>query len=145
MIESMDDMLWSIDPENDNMQKMLLRLKEYTDGFNKTHDVDIELSVDDNVYAIALDMKTRHEFLLFYKEALNYILRHPVCSTIYIGLEYQRSKLNLKILAQCDQNKQGVVKCKEEEEMYKRAEELNAVLDIMSDKKSISILLQTTV
>ena len=37
MIESMDDMLWSIDPKNDSMEKLLMRLKQYTEGFNNTH------------------------------------------------------------------------------------------------------------
>jgi ligand-binding sensor domain-containing protein len=32
MNETLEDMLWSIDPQNDSMKQTLLRLKEYTDG-----------------------------------------------------------------------------------------------------------------
>ena len=32
MMEAMDDMLWSIDPQNDSMKKTILRIKELTDG-----------------------------------------------------------------------------------------------------------------
>jgi hypothetical protein len=31
MMIAMDDMLWTIDPENDNMGKIILRVREYID------------------------------------------------------------------------------------------------------------------
>src|SRR6476620_6191202 len=103
MIESMDDILWSIHPENDSMQKMMLRIYEFTDGIKKTAELDVELTVDKEVERLTLDMKTRHEFLLFYKDALLYIIQHAVCDTIYISMEFFKSKLGMKLLAQCSQ------------------------------------------
>ena len=35
MIISMDDMLWSLDPQNDNMEKTILRMHEFTDALKK--------------------------------------------------------------------------------------------------------------
>jgi ligand-binding sensor domain-containing protein len=146
MIESMDDMLWSIEPENDSMEKILLRLKEFTAGFMKTHGADIDISVDKDIPNLLIDMRTRYEFMYFYKEALNYIIRHSVCSTIYISFEYIKSRLYLKILAQCNQVQyEDVSSLHAKKEMEKRADALNAALDIIADRKSISIILQIAI
>jgi hypothetical protein len=145
MIESMDDMLWSIHPENDSMQRMLLRLYEFTDGIKKTNGLEVELTVDKEVEELVLDMKTRHEFLLFYKDALVYVIQHSVCSTIYISLEFIKSKLALKLLAQCNHlDDPDPHSSQLEYQMQRRADALNGLLDINSDRKSISIILQIT-
>lgn len=146
MIESMDDILWSIDPENDSMERMLLRIHEFTDGIQKSSDVKVELTVDEEVEGLMLDMKTRHEFLLFYKDALVYVVQHSVCSTIYISMEYLRGKLSLKLLAQCNQTDESSPQLTQlEYGMQRRADALNGLLDIISDRKSVSIILQVPV
>jgi signal transduction histidine kinase len=144
MIESMDDILWSIHPENDTMEKMLFRIYEFTDGVKKTTGLDVELTVDKEVERLTLDMKMRHEFLLFYKDALVYVIQHSVCATVYISLEYLKSKLALKLLAQCNQHETppGQQLMQLEYQMQRRADALNGVLDIISDRKSISIIMQ---
>jgi ligand-binding sensor domain-containing protein len=146
MIESMDDILWSIHPENDSMEKMLLRLHEFTDGVKKTAALEVELTVDKEVERLMLDMKTRHAFLLFYKDALAYVVQHSVCDTVYISLEYGKAKLALKLLAQCSQlDNPGAEAPRLEYQMQRHAHALNALLDIMGDRKSISIILQVPV
>lgn len=146
MIESMDDILWSIHPQNDSMQRMLLRLHEFTDGVKKIHALDVELTVDSDVERLTLDMKLRHEFLLFYKDAVVYVIQHSVCDTIYISLEYGKAKLVLKLLAQCSQlDNPGAEAARLEYQMQRHADALNGLLDIMSDRKSISIILQVPV
>ena len=49
MIIAMDDMLWSLDPENDSMPKTISRVKEFADALMQRHKVSIELLVDKNV------------------------------------------------------------------------------------------------
>lgn len=143
MIEAMDDMLWSIDPDNDSVEKMLLRLKEFTDGFKNTHGTNIELTADKSIQHLNMDMRCRYEFIHFFKEALNYAIQQSACGTLYISLEYVRAKLNLKILAQCSSlevaDSDAVHSRKE---MEKRADTLKGSLDVMEDHKSISIILQ---
>lgn len=143
MIESMDDMLWSIDPQNDSMEKLLMRLKQYTEGFNNTYGTHIELTADKNVQQLQMDMKCRYEFMHFFKEALNYAIQQSACSTLYIGMEYAKPKLYLKILAQCVQVQTEDVEAQQSRrEMEKRADLLQGALEVMEDKKSISIILQ---
>ncbi|MCR6720322.1 MAG: hypothetical protein NVV59_08495 [Chitinophagaceae bacterium] len=76
MIIAMDDILWSIDPENDSIEKTLLRMMEFTDALRNRHAANIELIVDKKIQKLRLSMKTRHEFFLIYKEGIRLITQY---------------------------------------------------------------------
>lgn len=67
MMIAMDDMLWSIDPVNDSMEKTVARMQEFIAAVNSRHGVNIVLSVDDQIKKLNLDMELRHELLLLFK------------------------------------------------------------------------------
>lgn len=71
MIVAMNDMLWSIDPANDSMQRTIDRMREYIDGLNSRHDTRIELQVDERVQTANLDMQTRYQTLHLFKECID--------------------------------------------------------------------------
>src|SRR5438128_11956120 len=93
MMEALDDMLWSIDPENDSMRKTILRIKEITDGIRSENNVDIDLLVDNKVEALELDMRLRHEIFFYYKEALNFVVHNVKCTQLFVNFKKLRSKL----------------------------------------------------
>ncbi|MEO5998409.1 MAG: hypothetical protein ABIN89_16765 [Chitinophagaceae bacterium] len=49
MITDMDDMLWSINPENDSMIKTLERMSEFAEGLQNINNCNIGLVVDEKV------------------------------------------------------------------------------------------------
>ena len=65
MIESLDDMLWSIHPENDSMDDTIVRIRELTENMMATHNVNIDLIFDRRLQKLTLDMKVRHELFFF--------------------------------------------------------------------------------
>ncbi|HTE09466.1 MAG TPA: two-component regulator propeller domain-containing protein [Chitinophagaceae bacterium] len=70
MIIAMDDMLWSISPDNDSMEKTVARMQEYIDALNNRRGANIEMLVDDKVKLLNLDMQFRHEAFLLFKESI---------------------------------------------------------------------------
>ncbi|MEJ7739021.1 MAG: hypothetical protein WKF97_16475 [Chitinophagaceae bacterium] len=139
----MNDMLWSIDPVNDSMEKTLERMNEFAEGLRITHECSIQLLVDEKVKSLKLDMKSRHEIFFIFKEALNNIVQHSRCSDAIIHIYKVNSTLSIKIHnngtgieAQSIHTINGI------EEMKKRAGILNAMLDIQTDKKGSSVILQ---
>jgi len=143
MMESMDDILWSIDPQNDSMQKMLLRIQEFTDGLRKTHGIQITLNNYATLKDLSLDMRSRHEFLLFYKNALNFAVLQTGCSTITVTLELKKQRLLFKLLADCISNPvENILTKQQKEEMQKRSDALNAALDITYDRRTVEVVMQ---
>jgi ligand-binding sensor domain-containing protein len=144
MIEAMDDILWSIDPENDSMKKSLLRIKEVTEGFGTTYNANIDLTVEDKVQTLRLDMKVRHELFFFYKETISFLLQQACCRQLFISIKQSGPKLLLEILSECttdDQDLETALKRQVDE----RATAIGASLDIIADKNKISVVLSIVV
>ncbi|HEX2534176.1 MAG TPA: two-component regulator propeller domain-containing protein [Chitinophagaceae bacterium] len=143
MIEAMDDMLWSIDPENDSMKKTLLRIRELTEGINSTYNTEIDLIVDHKVQSLELEMRVRHELFFFYKEVMLYLVNRLQCPQIFVHFKQRKSKLLVEVLSEC-----GGVDAYFAESFVTarhRIEELGASVDTVQDKDSVSVVLQVEV
>ena len=140
MIDAMDDMLWSLNPENDNMEKTILRMKECAEGLQNTNSTNIQMEVDERVKSVRLDMKARHEFFLIFKEALRHIAEQANGSPSLINVDLSSGKLLLKI-RNSDVNFNGIEADHSKKAMKQRAQLINAELDVLSDKNGVSIIL----
>lgn len=138
MINAMDDMLWSINPENDSMFKTLERMKEYVALLNTGEDVEIELVVDQTVEKMELNMKLRHESFLLFKEGIKSIIQTGCkkCQ-LFIGSE----KGNLIFTMQLDNRQcdlQLLNNALQRLDLQKRIKTINATAS-MDVQKSFSI------
>lgn len=142
MIEAMDDMLWSIDPQNDSMKKTVLRIKELTEGFKSAYNVDIDLIVASKVEMLELNMKLRHELYFFYKEAINFFITHICCNQIFVSINQVRSRLVIEILSECDEEASAFTQSFKKA-MHKRLEVLSsAAVETVTDGNRFSVLVQ---
>jgi signal transduction histidine kinase len=141
MIDAMDDMLWSLNPENDSMEKTILRMKECAEGLQNTYSTDIQMEVDERVESLKLDMKARHEFFFIFKEAIRNIAQQANGSASLINIDLSHGKLFLKIQNSEVNFDSGVEAQQSKKEMKQRAKLINAELDILCDKNGVSIIL----
>ena len=142
MIIAMDDILWSIQPENDNMEKTILRIEEFADALRNRYGTAIELQVDKRARNLQLDMKTRHEFFLIFKEALKTLVQLAGAKEVLIYLDFSINKLALKTQAPgalLDSEDLQIEKSLQE--MEKRASLIGAVLDVQADARASNIIL----
>jgi ligand-binding sensor domain-containing protein len=142
MIIAMDDILWSIDPENDTMEKSLLRMMEFADALKNRHGGSIELALDKKVRDLKLDMKTRHEVFIIFKEALRKIVQYSGGRETLIHIDLFRNKLSMKLqdaTASIDKNTAATDNAIKE--MSTRSATIAADLDVQYDKNGIAIIL----
>jgi hypothetical protein len=143
MMESMDDILWSIDPQNDSMKKMLLRIQEHNDAIKNTYSTDIVLTADEGMNKMLLNMRDRHEFLLFYKQAIQFCLQQGQQLPIHVVLTNKKGNFQLQVQAKCDNIEHDQNTLKDiKNDMQLRADALSATLEIFYTKKNITIVLQ---
>ena len=69
-VAAMDDVMWSIDPSNDSMQKTTERMQEIADMVKHEFETSVTVTIDRHVLAYTLSMKERLEFLLLYKKTI---------------------------------------------------------------------------
>lgn len=89
MIRAMDDMLWSIAPENDSMQKTIDRMQEFIEAQMNRYAIKIELTVDERVKKLNLPMQLRHEAFSLFTNSLTGLLNAQVG---YIGIQLAKEK-----------------------------------------------------
>jgi hypothetical protein len=142
MIIAMDDILWSIQPENDNMEKTILRIEEFVDALRNRYGPVIELQVDKRARNLQLDMKTRHEFFLIFKEALKTFVQMAGAKEVLIYLDFSVNKLALKIQSPFTfLDSEDVEIEKSVAGMEQRASLIGALLDVQADARASNIIL----
>lgn len=142
MVTALNDVLWSIDPANDSMEKNIDRMKELAASLKAKYNTDINVQVDDNVKKLRLDMKKRHEFISIYKLSITTLAEQMMAEQVIVQLDYVKNMLSLKIYSTAANILKGSnTVIRNINEMRERAAAVNAVLDIQSDEKNTGIVL----
>jgi hypothetical protein len=144
MIESLDDMLWTIHPENDSMNDTIVRIREVTENLMATYDINVDLIFDRQLQKLTLDMMMRHELFFFYKETMLFLIQNKVCHHLFVNFKLTHSKLLLEILTECNKPQESFEK-QLLNKVQKRINSLNGSFEIDADSKSLSILLMIPV
>lgn len=141
MMVAMDDVLWSIDPENDSVEKMMLRMTEFTESLRNNYKAKIVFKIDERIKRLRLDMKQRHGFFLIFKEALQCIVQNLEGRNTLVEVDLVKGKLLLKMHdgnINTDHNAEAA-QCISAVKKY--AEPIHSELDFQVDKAGANIVL----
>lgn len=97
MMESMDDIVWSINPLNDNTQQVIARMREFTTGMLEARQIGFSFMIDDKIYQRKLPLESRHDFFMIYKEAVTNIAKYAQCSFTDIRVQLRKGQLVLRV------------------------------------------------
>lgn len=140
MITAMDDMLWSINPANDNMEKTILRMKEFVESLKSRYGTGLQMVVDSEVRSLKIEMSTRHELFLVFKEILRDMVLHTPQGQFLINIDLVKSKLQLKI-HDTGPDAPASISSTAMTDMKKRVAAIGAELDIQPGKTGMAVLL----
>lgn len=132
MMEAMDDIVWSIKPMNDSMQKITARMREIATSVLEAKNIDLDFRTDASIEEVKLNMEARRDFFLVFKEAINNIAKYSRASqaSVYLVLHHRRLIMRVKDngigfdIGKADGNGLG--------NMYKRAASLKGRIQIQS-------------
>ena len=133
IIESMSDIVWTINPENDSFEKIIVRMRSFAHQLLKAKKIEYTFEVDENLNSITLPMQVRKNFYLVFKEAMTNLVKYSGASRVIISLKEESNNILLKIR----DNGMGIPNNPEVQgngliNMRRRAEEINARLNIIS-------------
>ena len=142
MIIALDDMLWSLDPQNDAMDRTINRIREYADSLKQRYNVTIDLLIDKGVEGLQLDMKFRHEAFLLFKEGLRLIVEAgtPHC-IVHLALDKGKLQFTIEFENEgADLHKLNNLL--QRRDMEARLHDLGARLDVHVHKSRSILMLQ---
>jgi signal transduction histidine kinase/ligand-binding sensor domain-containing protein len=76
LVDSMSDIVWSIDPRRDDLQSLVRRIRQFASDVLEARGIDWELRVPPEVESLKLDPDKRQHLFLILKESINNIARH---------------------------------------------------------------------
>ena len=129
MIVAMDDMLWAIRPENDNLAKLMDRLEEYAGMISRKPGTMVKMTYDEKMGSYKLDMRLRQIILRTLKTFINHILRTGA-SEVLIHLGMDRSNLVISLqFDTCQCHRQQLTNFLQRQEHGSFLESINAKVE----------------
>lgn len=133
MMEAMDDIVWAIKPDNDTMQRLIARMREFATNVLEARDILLEFKADEKLNDLRPDMEYRRDLFLLFKEAVNNAAKYSNSHSIHIKVAIEKHRLVLEVrdegtgfdLKNAD-NGNGIGN------MHKRAKALQGLLSIQS-------------
>ncbi len=97
MLNSMDDIVWAINPKNDSLKNISVRMFEFATEVLEAKNINYTITVPEEMENIKFPMESRRDFYLIYKEALNNLAKYSECKNAEIKLFIDKNQLILKI------------------------------------------------
>ncbi len=101
LVDSMGDVIWSINPNNDTVMSLIQKMKAYSQEI--CDNMGITLIFDSSEPVRKLNLSTSHSpeilrsILLITKEALNNIVKHSQCTEVIIKINADKKTIYLAI------------------------------------------------
>jgi signal transduction histidine kinase len=97
LINAMDEVVWTVRPENDSLPSLAAFLSDYTERFLAQTGVSHRLELDPEFPALPVAAEVRHNLLLAAKEVLNNAVRHAAPKIIRLKIHAQDGWLEVVV------------------------------------------------
>lgn len=97
MIDEMNDIVWTINPKNDNMERTISRMQIFASSLLASKEVPLIFDLDEEIKKEKVSMDKRKNCYLIFKEVLNNAIKHSECTAIGISLHKNHHNIEMKI------------------------------------------------
>ncbi|MFM9950444.1 MAG: triple tyrosine motif-containing protein, partial [Saprospiraceae bacterium] len=97
LVEEMRDIVWSIHPENDTLEKMVRRMRQYASNLLDGQEVVLRFEVSPDALPVKMEPEARKQFYLLFKEAINNLARYACCTEASVDIQQEQGQFVLKI------------------------------------------------
>jgi signal transduction histidine kinase len=97
MMDRMSDIVWSINPKNDNGESLVLRMKTFASEVLSSLDIHVQYRIQPSVEELRLNSIARRNLYLIFKEAITNISKYSKATEVVVELDVQNQLLMLRI------------------------------------------------
>jgi len=97
LLEKMDDIVWSINPKNDTLENLMVRLQRFAATLLEAKNIDYNIDIAPAIKNIKLSMNYRQHIYLILKETINNLIKYSNCTKAYIGVIYHNNMLEIAV------------------------------------------------
>jgi hypothetical protein len=142
-INTMSDVLWSIDSRNDFVGNLTDRMREHAEMMFALSDVDLEFEFTDTRVSKTMDSQIRQHVYLIFKESIHNIIKHSEADKVKVTYKQIGQKIELIVANNNHHLAPNEVKMVGQgiRNMNMRAKKIGAVctIDILCDWYTVSV------
>jgi len=97
MMESMNDMVWTIKADNDSFEHVVNRMRAFAVNMTEAKDIALHFDADVRTHKLQLNMEQRKNIYLIFKETINNAVKYSGCENIYVDISQTDHKLEVRI------------------------------------------------
>lgn len=102
VMDSMGDIVWSINPDHDSMDQVVARMNDvasslFASSLDTAAPIDWHMGISDEVRQMHMSAESRRDFFLIYKEAITNVARYAQASQVWIKLWRDGGQLVLRV------------------------------------------------
>ncbi len=98
MISELNDTVWAINPRNDQMNVILQRMESFAKPLLAAQQIKLYFSYDRQLESVNLEMETRKNFYLIFKEAVNNVIKYAECIQLKVHITQEGQKIHMIII-----------------------------------------------
>lgn len=95
--ESMSDIVWSVNPQRDQVSDLLQRMRRFSSDVFSGGGIDFQFRASLPERAVPIAVGLRREIYLIFKEAVNNVVRHSHCTRAEVMVSMEGSRLELRV------------------------------------------------
>lgn len=96
-MDLMSDIVWSINPKNDRMEMILIRMRQYASEILEAANISFTIEMNEEDKNILMPLEIRKDFFLIFKEAINNLAKYSKARHVSIRLNFKNQMICLSI------------------------------------------------
>ena len=97
MIQALDEIVWSINPANDTLDKLIAFISEFAQALSGSAAIRCRLDVPANVPDWKVTTQVRHQICMVVKECLTNVIKHARAQTVTLRIRMEGKTLEVAI------------------------------------------------
>lgn len=97
MLDAMGDIVWTINPENDDFEKILTRMRSFAYELLGAKKIDFAFDADERLHELKLSMDVRKNLFLIFKEATNNLVKYSEADLAQFTITQHNNQITMTI------------------------------------------------
>lgn len=97
MVNTLDELVWSTDPQQDNLDSLVSYLNQYAIDYLEPHAIQCRVETPMNLPVVSVPPRLRHHLFMILEEALHNVVRHAQARQVNLRVQLEGAHLSFEI------------------------------------------------
>jgi signal transduction histidine kinase len=97
LVDNMRDLIWALNPENNTLESLIVRIREYSSDYLNDFPVDLVMNIQEDVGHTRITKEAHRNIFFILKECMQNIVKHAAASEVVLKIEASLGKFILSV------------------------------------------------